>query len=121
MNTTFVSRSCFIILFAFATVSMRAQSMKDSLFVPNIFTPNADGLNDVFKPVLSFEGKIQSYHLEVYDRFGLKLLETNKSNLSWDGRTTSGMACPDGTYFYIIQVTINSTKFEHKGFIQLIR
>jgi gliding motility-associated-like protein len=118
MRTT---RSCVLfLLIVFASVSMRAQ-LKDSLFVPNIFTPNGDGLNDMFKPVFSFEGKIQSYHLEIYDRFGLRLLETSKYNLSWDGRTNSGLPCPDGTYFYVIQLTLNSTKFEHKGFIQLVR
>jgi gliding motility-associated-like protein len=115
-----IRSSLFLLLIAFATLPMHAQ-LKDSLLVPNIFTPNGDGLNDVFKPVFSFESKIQSYHMEIYDRFGLRLLETSKYNLSWDGRTTAGLPCPDGTYFYVIQLTLNSTKFEHKGFIQLVR
>jgi gliding motility-associated-like protein len=99
----------------------KAQSIKDSLFVPNIFTPNSDGMNDVFKPLFNFESRIQSYKMEIYDRFGIKLVETTKQNFSWDGRTTSGMPCPDGTYYYNIQLTINSTKLEHKGFVQLIK
>lgn len=95
--------------------------MQDSIQVPNIFTPNLDGMNDVFKPVLSFENKIQGYSMEIYDRFGVKIYSSEKVNQCWDGRTTSGMPCSDGTYFYILQLTVNTAKLEYKGFVQLFR
>lgn len=116
---------CIVFAFCLGFISVRSQTMQDSIKVPNIFTPNLDGVNDVFKPVISFENKIQSYSMEIYDRFGVNVFksETNNhhSNMTWDGRTTSGMPCSDGTYFYILQLNANASKMEYKGFVQLFR
>ena len=108
-------------IFCLCFVSAKSQSIQDSIKVPNVFTPNLDGVNDVFKPIISFENKTQSYLIEIYDRFGVKIYSGDKINQWWDGRTTSGMPCSDGTYFYILQLTVNASKMEYKGFVQLFR
>lgn len=69
--------------------------------IPNIFTPNGDGINDQYKIISS---GIESMEGEIYDRWGLKLFTWNQKNDGWDGRSPTGAAVPDGVYFYIIKV-----------------
>jgi gliding motility-associated-like protein len=83
--------------------------------VPNVFTPNDDGTNDV----LYVSGLCirTQYLFTVYDRWGVIMFQTAKRHSGWDGRTISGQPAPDGVYYYIINV--DSKAF--KGFVQLIR
>lgn len=81
--------------------------------LPNIFTPNKDGINDVLK----FETCDFIINTTIYNRWGVKVFETDSINHYWDGRTTSGEPCNAGTYYYIIQTDTEI----HKGFVQLIR
>jgi gliding motility-associated-like protein len=75
--------------------------------VPNIFTPNNDLKNDLFKPVLSFTP--ESYHLIVSDLHGSVLFETRDSNASWDG-SKNGDPQPDGVCLWFLKVTTPSGK-----------
>ncbi len=84
-----------------------------SEIIPNIFTPNQDGINDFFKVTIC--DKIMK--TIIYNRWGNKVFETEKDNHYWDGRTTSGIECDDGTYFYILETKEKNIK----GFVQLIR
>lgn len=87
--------------------------------VPNIFTPNGDEINDVWKP--SIHG-VKSFECVIYDRWGLKVYEFAGAQDHWDGYTTAGLKCQDGTYYYILKTTDNNNKsYDLKGFIQLIR
>jgi gliding motility-associated-like protein len=99
------------------------------IFIPNVFSPNADGINDVWEVQLKNAG-INS--LEIFDRWGLAVFQKEKQSFSkeqvveWDGRTTAGMACSEGTYFYVISYTVlnkSNQKEERKaqGFITLVR
>lgn len=69
--------------------------------IPNIFTPNGDGKNDLY--TITSTG-IEELSGEIYDRWGLKLFSWNQKNDGWDGRSPSGAAATDGTYFYIIKI-----------------
>ncbi len=75
--------------------------------VPNIFTPNNDLKNDLFKPVLSFTPV--SYHLIVSDQHGSVLFETRDSNASWDGSKNSRPQS-DGVCLWFLKVTTPSGK-----------
>ena len=81
--------------------------------VPNVFSPNSDGVNDLFRFVLNDS----ILNTTIYNRWGLKVFETGKVNYYWDGRTTAGELCTDGTYYYII----NTERKNYRGFVQLIR
>ncbi len=83
-----------------------------SNYLPNIFTPNSDGINDVWKVNCT-----ELSSLIIINRWGNKIKEMTNKVLSWDGRTTSGETCSDGIYYYIIQ----NTQTTQKGFIQLLR
>ena len=86
--------------------------------VPNVFTPNYDGLNDVFKITYSGVTEVQ---LNIYDRWGLQLFETTLINQSWDGRTESGEPCSEGTYYYVLKAKGEKESKEIRGFIELNR
>jgi gliding motility-associated-like protein len=75
--------------------------------VPNIFTPNNDLKNDLFKPVLSFTPA--SYHLIISDQHGSVLFETRDSNASWDG-SKNGDPQPEGVCLWFLKVTTPSGK-----------
>jgi gliding motility-associated-like protein len=84
--------------------------------IPNVFTPNGDGKNDVFK--INSNG-LKSLNCVIYDRWGLKMYEWDGINGSWDGNAKTGIA-PDGTYFYIINYTdLKDTATTEKGYLNL--
>ncbi len=67
-----------------------------TIYVPNTFTPNGDGLNDSF----GIAGEaIKELHLVIYNRWGQKIFETNNINDRWDG-TFNGTLAPQGSYSY---------------------
>ena len=72
-----------------------------SFRVPNAFTPNEDGLNDIFIPV--YEGiELTQYLLMIYDRQGRLVFKSTNANIGWDGRDLNGQLCPQGVYSYYI-------------------
>jgi gliding motility-associated-like protein len=86
----------------------------DSLFVPNIVTPNNDGKNDVFKVRYR---QIKSYHIEIYNRWGTKVFESDDPAQVWDPIKEQ-----DGVYYYIIVCEGRfGTNFNRKGNITIMR
>ncbi len=82
----------------------------------NVFTPNGDGINDLFDP--GFEGEyIGCVDFKIYDRWGVKVFDSNIGQYGWDGRTLRGSRAPVGIYYYIINVAGK----EIKGSIYLNR
>ena len=91
------------------------------IIIPNVFTPNKDSINDVFRVrasgIINLEGKI-------YNRYGLIIYEWTGGKTGWNGRTVSGEEAPEGIYFYVISL---ETKKEagkatiHKGYVNLLR
>jgi gliding motility-associated-like protein len=91
-----------------------------NLTIPNVFTPNGDGENDTFHPVLATW--ISSFDATVYDRWGLKMYEWNNQSAGWNGDAKNGKPAPDGTYYYIINAKGADNKdYLYTGFIQLLR
>jgi gliding motility-associated-like protein len=72
----------------------------DSIFIPNVFSPNDDQKNDVFF-VKSF--LIKELNVVIFNRWGQLIYEWEGVNTGWDGRTTSGQLAPEGTYYYMIK------------------
>ncbi|MEO8761110.1 MAG: gliding motility-associated C-terminal domain-containing protein [Bacteroidia bacterium] len=98
-----------------------------NIVIPNVFSPNGDDINEVWQIITYNLGyTINNYQCTIYDRWGIKVFETNSINQAWDGKTTSGLSCSDDTYFYVINLTATNSigKSEDKnskGFIQLIK
>lgn len=110
-----------IVLFVCFSNKFEAQSIADSIKVPNVFTPNMDGINDVFKASIPNEMEIGNYSLSIYDRYGVLIFDTQKARQHWDGRTSSGLPCSEGTYFYLLQLNVSLQQIELTGFVQLFR
>ncbi len=90
------------------------------IYIPNAFSPNEDGRNDVFRPYLQF-GEPAGYRLAIYDRYGGKLFETDNINAGWDGRS-KGKTAPTGMYVYHLRIEqANGTVIEESGEVSLLR
>lgn len=102
------------------------------ILVPNVITPNGDGLNDVF-PIDPIENdffpfkirNIYDFKGEIYNRWGEKVYEWTQPLGGWDGRSTSGLVLNEGTYFYVITAKgvdgDSVTNYEFKGDVTLLR
>jgi gliding motility-associated-like protein len=89
--------------------------------IPNVFTPNGDGINDVF--TINSTG-IQELSCEIYDRWGLKIYSWDRKNDGWDGRTLSGSKATEGTYFFILKIKPlgdGKAPFIKSGYLTLLR
>jgi gliding motility-associated-like protein len=88
--------------------------------MPNAFTPNRDGLNDLFKIPAQNHNSLVSF--SVYDRWGKKVFETRNITEGWNGMNKEYPA-PAGTYIYVIVMKSldNKTTFTKKGWVVLIR
>jgi len=88
------------------------------LYIPNTFTPNNDGMNDVFE--ISYYG-IKEIKLIIYDRWGVKLFATNDLKNNWDG-IYNGKICQVGTYVYKLEYEPYKGKSgERIGHVNLVR
>lgn len=90
------------------------------LSMPNVFTPNRDGVNEQFAPVHG-TGRA-TWHLKVFDRWGNKVHESGAPNVAWDGRTVAGEPCSEGVYYYLLEIDAEclGTQFL-KGAFSLLR
>ncbi|MBS1637460.1 MAG: gliding motility-associated C-terminal domain-containing protein [Bacteroidetes bacterium] len=92
---------------------------EEGIEIPNVFTPNGDGANDVF--TIKTNG-YKDLELVIYNRWGQVLIELSGLNLGWDGVNANGKHAPDGTYFYMLTGTSLSGKsIERTGFLTLFR
>ena len=120
------------------SASVRVQVSDQSSYPPgfifNQFSPNGDGINDVLKIKLTEKNQssgieetvISSFNIQIFNRYGQLILDgTGLRNAEiWDG-TFNGKDAPAGTYFYVLQFSLDSaegaTSTTEKGWIQLIR
>ncbi|NLJ06312.1 MAG: PKD domain-containing protein, partial [Sphingobacteriales bacterium] len=90
------------------------------IWMPNAFTPNNDGKNDVFSPI-GFGYAEYGYNMKIYNRWGEKIFESDNIHEGWDG-TYMGEVCMEGIYIYEVTITmVNSEKRFMKGRVHLLR
>lgn len=86
----------------------------------NVFTPNGDGVNDVF----SFDfrsASISEFSCVIVNRWGVTIFEMDNLNDAWDGTDKSGSLCKNGTYFYTYKaITDNGTNLNGQGTVQIV-
>jgi len=91
-----------------------------TLYVPNSFTPNADGVNDVFVPITK-GFTTEDYEFSIYDRWGQLIHQTNSPNQGWDG-TMAGTLVKSDVYIWRLRVRSNNKNYlqERTGHINCI-
>lgn len=88
------------------------------VFVPSAFSPNNDGLNDLFIPVIDC---YTSFELTIYDRWGKQIFFSDNVDTKWDGRLGSDFI-QEGVYYYTLQIVdANNALSDHNGAVSLIR
>jgi len=110
-----------------STIKVYSEPCFEEKLIPNIFSPNGDGVNDVFyiPGVCSYE----KYSLRIYDRWGVHLFSTTLRNNGWDGRTSAGIEAKDGVYYFVVTITEqldqNGLSIDdpppYRGFVHLVR
>jgi len=89
------------------------------LTMPNVFTPNEDGVNDVYRPIC--RGMV-SFKATVFNRDGIQIWDWHGMNGVWDGRTYSGEKCPDGVYFIVAEsIGFDGRTYKEHKHVTLIR
>ena len=93
-----------------------------SVFLPDAFTPNGDGRNDIFRPLISADCPVSEYRFEIYNRWGALVYAANDPRKEWDGQY-EGTAAEAGTYMYQLRLRAGSRRVEKyfKGDLLLIR
>lgn len=74
-----------------------------NIVVPNVFTPNNDGLNDCFM-VTGLTTTCNLYQLEIYNRWGTKYFSTQNPTACWNGTNDKGIPASDGVYYYLLSI-----------------
>jgi gliding motility-associated-like protein len=87
--------------------------------IPLSFSPNGDGVNDIF----NFTSKhIANMSSVIFDKKGRTIYKWEGKDFKWDGNDEAGKPAKEGTYFYIINAEgVDGKKFEQKGRINLVR
>jgi gliding motility-associated-like protein len=87
--------------------------------MPNVFTPNGDGVNDAYHPV-SVQG-VNEYQLVIFNQWGEMVFETTDSNQGWDGQFNN-KDCSSGTYFWRVEYSdLDDIEDLESGFLTLVR
>ena len=103
------------------TISKNIDILKLNVFIPNTFTPNGDGINDIWKPVMSEYSK-EGYRLSVFDRWGQAVFQTTDTEKGWDGTMNGNPAAPNTVYAYqLIVQDYSGREYKFVGHVSLIR
>lgn len=92
-----------------------------AIYIPNTFTPDGNGLNDMFFP-LGVGIDEENYRLDIFDRWGENIFTSNNFRKGWDGSVKGGKIAPQGVYVYKLMVyDLQGNKYPFVGHVTVIR
>jgi len=96
-----------------------------SIWVPNVFTPNSDGINDTFYAIATNPDGITAFKMTIFNRWGRIVHEMGNFNEFWDGKINGSVASP-GAYFWVCDFaardkTGNIKNHSRQGSVTLVR
>lgn len=101
------------------TINVSVYKVTPGLYVPNAFTPNGDGINDVFRPILI--GMKSLKYFKIYNRRGQLVFSTTQQNVGWDGKFKGSPQDPD-VYVWIVEgLDYEEHDIFKKGSVTLVR
>jgi gliding motility-associated-like protein len=92
---------------------------ENTVKMPNIFTPNGDGQNDLFylNPI-----ELKNYEALIFDKSGKLIFKSNNPQNAWDGTLKTGDKAREGTYYFIIKgINKEGKNYQYKSFVRLSR
>ncbi len=101
------------------TVLIKVENCPIYIYIPNAFSPNNDGNNDVFKPLVS--GRLLNYWFNIYNRYGQVIFSTTEVGKGWDGKI-GGLGQNTGSFVWTCSYQfINKPVVSKKGTVLLVR
>ncbi|MCB9235307.1 MAG: gliding motility-associated C-terminal domain-containing protein [Bacteroidia bacterium] len=97
-----------------------SEECPQEILIPNVFSPNGDGFNDL----LQFVGQnIELFELYIYNRWGNPVFTSTSITKSWDGILPGGGKANEGVYFYVVKYKFNGNdkEWEERGNVTLLR
>jgi len=91
---------------------------ESDIFIPNMFTPNGDNINDVFTVESNF---IEEQNIVIYNRWGEEIFSSNEPDAEWDGTYKGKPVSSDVYAYYVRIICINGVEYSKKGNITVFR
>jgi gliding motility-associated-like protein len=102
---------------AISTIFLKPELL---MWLPNVFTPNVDGLNDDFGPSSTFG--LERYSFKIYDRWGSKVFDTDNPANRWSGLDPDGKPIMEGVYGYeLLFRYVDNKLYVYKGTVLVLR
>lgn len=106
------------------TINVRPYDCHVKAYIPTAFSPNGDGINDVFQPYIDSTQPITSYKFDVFDKWGNHVFLSENINDKWDGKYRNNDS-PTGIYIWQLQFTTNQggldVPYEYSGEVAIIK
>jgi gliding motility-associated-like protein len=100
------------------TFTITVLPLTKEVYVPNMFTPNGDGKNDILKVYGNYISKLE---MRIFNQWGEQVILINDKSKGWDG-LHKGKPQPTGVYVYVLKATLsNGTIVSKKGSVSLLR
>lgn len=96
--------------------AMMIVETSEGITIPNIFSPNGDGVNDDY---YIMSGGLSEFKLSIFNRWGKLMFESNDINTRWDGKF-NGTPCSEGTYYFILTAKSSTKDYSTTGNITLV-
>lgn len=100
-----------------ADTAYATMKVVDGFNIPNVITPNGDGVNDFFE--LHLTG-YENFSCAIFNRWGETVYKADHPSLFWDGKTSAGGKAVDGVYFVVIQCTLQGQPLKYEGHITVV-
>lgn len=104
------------------TLSEVCVEMEYEFYAPNAFTPNGDGINEIFQPLGTGVSE-SDYEFYIFDRWGSEIFKSTKWGEGWDGKVKGGKyIAQEGTYVWLVRVyDVSRDLHEYRGKVTLIK
>ena len=104
-------------------LKVEVNSCEATIYVPNAFSPNGDGVNDELQPFVRSLWPVKTYHLQIYNRWGQLIFQTSDINRGWDGRFEDQLLS-EGIYLWHLEYALedsNQSQFSESGDFMLLK
>ena len=94
-----------------------------NFFIPNVFTPDGDEFNEVFKPIFDTGYDPYDFNMKIFNKYGEVIFESYNASVGWDGTYGSRGLVEDGVYVWSIEFkeTMSDQRHKHRGHVTILK